>query len=133
MPQGQYVYWKGLEPFELLEYDSRLVAFTRELPFQEGKSLSRISEEGESSIELVEYNHMVESSPDRQVYMASLHNADDDEPGPEYDAELLADVSADERTADDPQDEHEEHRRIRWLKNGKRAQRKQNAENRARN
>jgi hypothetical protein len=27
-PQGCFVYWKGLEPSELLEYDSRLVAFT---------------------------------------------------------------------------------------------------------
>jgi hypothetical protein len=36
-PQGRFVYWKGLEPSELLEYDSRLVAFTQELLFQEGK------------------------------------------------------------------------------------------------
>jgi hypothetical protein len=106
------VYWKGLEPSELLEYDSRLVAFTQELPFQEGKPLSRISEEGEGSTELVEYSHTAESSPDHQVCMASLRNADDDEPGPEYDAELLADVSADERTADAPQVENEEYRRI---------------------
>jgi hypothetical protein len=28
MPQGWFVYWKGMEPSELLEYDSRLVAFT---------------------------------------------------------------------------------------------------------
>jgi hypothetical protein len=34
--------------------------------------------------------------------MAFLRNADDDEPGPEYDAKLLADVSAEERTADTP-------------------------------
>jgi hypothetical protein len=26
--QGHFVYWKGLEPSELLEYDSRLVVFT---------------------------------------------------------------------------------------------------------
>jgi hypothetical protein len=26
-PQGRFVYWKGLEPSELLEYDSHLVAF----------------------------------------------------------------------------------------------------------
>jgi hypothetical protein len=45
--------------------------------------------------------------------MASLCNADDDELGPEYDDELLADVFADERMVDAPQDENEEHRRIR--------------------
>jgi hypothetical protein len=65
--------------------------------------------------------------------MASLRNADDNELGPEYDAELITDVSADERTADAPQDENKEHRTIRWLKNAKRAQRRQNAENCARN
>jgi hypothetical protein len=97
------------------------VAFTQELTFQEGKSLSRISDEGEGSTELVEYNHTTESSPDHQVYMASLRSADDDESELEYDAKLLADVSADEHKADAPQDEIEEYRRIRRLKNAKRA------------
>jgi hypothetical protein len=32
---------------------------------------------------------MAESSPDRQVYMASLRNVDDDESGPEYDEDYL--------------------------------------------
>jgi hypothetical protein len=36
-----------MELSELLVYDSRLVAFTQELPFQEDKSLSSITEEGE--------------------------------------------------------------------------------------
>jgi hypothetical protein len=55
---------------------------------------------------------MADNSRDRQVYVASLRNADDDESGPEYDDELLADMSADKRTTDAPQDENEEHRRI---------------------
>jgi hypothetical protein len=38
--------------------------------------------------------------------MASLCNANDDKPGPEYDAKLLADVSIDERMVDTPQDEN---------------------------
>jgi hypothetical protein len=102
MPQRRFMYWKGLEPSELLEYVCRLVAFTQELPFQVGKHLSPISEEREGSTELLEYSHMADNSPDHQFYMASLHNADGDEPGPEYDAELLANVSADEHTADAP-------------------------------
>jgi signal transduction histidine kinase len=65
--------------------------------------------------------------------MTSLHNADDDELGPEYDNEQLTEVSADEPTADALQDENEKHRRIRRLKNAKRAQRRRNTENRARN
>jgi hypothetical protein len=58
------------------------VAFTQELPFQEGKPLSPISEGGEGSTELLEYSHMADNSSDHQVYMAFLRNADDDEPGP---------------------------------------------------
>jgi hypothetical protein len=50
MPQCHFVYWKGFEPSKLLDYDSRLVAFTQELPFQEGRPLSPIAEEGEISI-----------------------------------------------------------------------------------
>jgi hypothetical protein len=52
--------------------------------------------------------------------MASIHeHGDEDEPGREYDDELLADVSADERTADAPQDKDEERKRIRRAKNAK--------------
>jgi hypothetical protein len=76
---------------------------------------------------------MTESSPDCQVYMASLRNADDDELGPEYDAELLADVSTDKCTADAPQGENKEYRRIQRWKNVKRAKCRQNTENHARN
>jgi hypothetical protein len=47
------VYWKGFEPSELLNYESRLVAFTLKLPIQEGRPLSPIAEEGENSIELL--------------------------------------------------------------------------------
>jgi hypothetical protein len=78
------------------------VAFTQEQPFQEGNLLSRITEEEEGSTELVECSHTAETSPDRQVYMAFLRNAEDDEPGPEYDAELLTDVTTNEHTAHAP-------------------------------
>jgi hypothetical protein len=96
------VYWKSFEPSVLLNYESRLVAFTQELPFQEGKPLSPISEEGESRTELLEYILTANHSPDRQVCRASLRNAEDDELDPKYDNEQLADVSADEPTADAP-------------------------------
>jgi hypothetical protein len=80
-----------MKPSELLEYESHLMAFMQELTFQEGKPLSCITKEEEGSTELVEYSHTAETSPDRQVYVASLRNTEDDEPVPEYDAELLAD------------------------------------------
>jgi hypothetical protein len=96
------VYWKGLEPSELLDYDSRIVAFTQELSFQEGKPLSPIAEEGDDSTKLLEYSHTANNSLDHQVYIASLRNPDDDEPGHQYNNKPLADVSADEPTADAP-------------------------------
>jgi hypothetical protein len=55
-PQGRFVYWKYFEPSELLGYESHLVAFMQELSFQEGRPLSPIMEEGESSTELIEYS-----------------------------------------------------------------------------
>jgi hypothetical protein len=63
--------------------------------------------------------------------MASLRNVEEDELGTQYDSEQLADISADEPTADAPQDEDEEHQRIRRAKNAKRAQRRRNTQNRA--
>jgi hypothetical protein len=69
------VYWKGFKPSELLDCESRLVAFMKEPPFQEGRPLSPIAEEGESSTELLDYSLKANHSPDRQVCMASLRNA----------------------------------------------------------
>jgi hypothetical protein len=133
-PQDRFVYWMGMEPSELLEYDSRVVAFIQELPFQEGKLLSPIIEEGEGRIVLIDYSSSGEFSLQHLIYLASLHeHDDDDEPGRKYDDKLLADVSADECTVDAPQDEDEEHRRIRRIKNAKCAKRRQNIEARARN
>jgi hypothetical protein len=108
-PQGCFVYWKGFEPSELLDYKSRLVAFTQELPFQEARPHSPIVEEGESSTELLEYSLRANHSPDHQVYTASLCNAEEDELDPLYDNEQVSDVSADEPIADAPQDKDEEH------------------------
>jgi hypothetical protein len=96
------VYWKGFEPSELLDYESRLVAFMQELPFQEGRPLSPIAEEGESSTELLDHSRTANHSPDRQVCMVSLRNTEDDELDPQHDNEQLADVSADEPTVDAP-------------------------------
>jgi hypothetical protein len=61
MLQGRFRYLKGLEPSQLLKYNSRLVAFMQELPFQECKPLSPISEEGEGSIGLLEYSHTADN------------------------------------------------------------------------
>jgi hypothetical protein len=74
----------------------------QELPFQEGRPLSPIAKEGESSTELLDHNRIANHLSEHQVCMASLRNAEDDELDPQYDNEQLADVSADEPTADAP-------------------------------
>jgi hypothetical protein len=66
--------------------------------------------------------------------MASIRDhGDNDEPGREYNDKLLANISADERTADAPQDEDDERRGMQKAKNTKRAKCTRNAEARARN
>jgi hypothetical protein len=130
-PQGYLVYWKGFEPSELLDYESHIVAFMQELPFQEGRPLSPIAEERESSTKLLEYSLRANHSPDCQFCMASLHKMEEHELGTQYDTEQLTNISADEPTADAPQDEDEEHRRIWQAKNAKCAKRRRNMQNRA--
>jgi hypothetical protein len=51
---------------------------------------------------------------------------EEDKLGTQYDNEQLTDVSADEPTTDESQDEDEEHRRIRRAKNAQHAQRRHN-------
>jgi hypothetical protein len=106
------------------------VAFTQELPFQEGRPRSPIAEEGESSIEVLKFSLMANHSPDHQVCMASLRNVEDDELDPKYDNEQLTDIPANEPTNDAPQDEDEEHRSIRRITNSKRTQHRHNTQNR---
>jgi hypothetical protein len=85
------------------------VAFIQELPFQEGRPLFPIAEEGKTSTELLEYSLTANHSPDRQVCMASLRNVEDDELDPQYNNKQLGDITADEPIADAPQNEDEEH------------------------
>jgi hypothetical protein len=119
-----------MEPFELLKYDSRLLPSHKNYH----ENLSPIIEEGENKTKLVEYSSNSESSSDCHVFMASIRDhGDNDEPGREYNDKLLADMSADECTADASQDEDEKRRGIRKAKNTKRAKCRRNAQARARN
>ena len=55
MAQGRFVYWKGIEPSELRD-GSRLVAYIQDMPYQEGRPLSPIADEGPRDTVLVDYN-----------------------------------------------------------------------------
>jgi hypothetical protein len=115
------VYWKGTKPSELLDYDSRFVAFMQELPFQEGKPLSSISKEGDDSTELLEYSHRLTT---RRIVKSTwlpfaMRTTMSRVPSTTTNYSRTCLATSVRRTP--PQDEDEEHRRIRRLKNAKRA------------
>jgi hypothetical protein len=98
-----------MEPFELLDDNTRLVAYIQKLPYQVGKPLPPMIEEGEDHTVLVDYSSSSsEYLPERHVFMATIEHV---EVGNVYDNELAADISADELTTNAPQDEDQEHRR----------------------
>jgi hypothetical protein len=101
-PQGWFVYWKGMQPTKLLD-ESCLVAYNPDLPFQAGKPLSPIGKEGAGDTKLVDYNTTYESSPDRHVYLAIVGDLGEGEEC--YANELAEHISADEPSANAPQNE----------------------------
>ena len=70
-PQGHFLYWQGSGPAKLLD-NARLVACLQDLPYQKGRPLSPIEEEGVGDTILVDYSTTHDSSPDHQVYV-SIH------------------------------------------------------------
>ena len=90
-PQGHFMYWKGLEPPDLLRLDARLVAYIPDLPYQEGNQLPPIQEEGYGFTEPVT-DYPDEFYNDHHVYMV-------DTPNGRRNNELLEDISADDHTA----------------------------------
>jgi hypothetical protein len=104
-PEGRFMHWKGMKPFDLLKAEDRLVAHLKPLPFQEGRPLATVVEE---STELVDESS--EELISRQVLMAKEVEDDGDLPIDEFDA-----VSEDEATANtgDKNDTDREARRTR--------------------
>jgi hypothetical protein len=89
IPEGSFVHWRGMELFDLLEVEGRLVAHLEPLPFQEGRPLATVAEE---STELVDASS--DELISRQVLMAEEGEDDGNFPIVEFDA-----VSEDEVTA----------------------------------
>ena len=96
MANGHYLYSEGMEPPELLGYDSCLVAYLPDLPYQEGVHISPIHEEGPKSTELVEYKSDNSASMDHHVYMVDVGGGAD---GHRLN-ECLQDISRNELLAD---------------------------------
>ena len=64
------MYWQGSEPAGLLD-NALLLTCLRVLPYQAGRPLSLIEEEGVGDIALVDYS-TTHLTPDRQVYVSIL-------------------------------------------------------------
>ena len=63
------MYWQGSEPTKLLD-NARLIACLQDLPYQQGRALSPVEEEGVGDNVLVDYSTTHDSPPERQVYVS---------------------------------------------------------------
>jgi hypothetical protein len=116
-PAGGFVYWPDRKPADLIDGNSRYVAYLDSLPFQEGTPLTRTEEY--SSTEVASSDSSL-GNPDRQVFMAA-----GDMPGTSGAQDrYLEDISADELSAEAPADETDANRDARRERNRKRNERR---------
>jgi hypothetical protein len=117
-PAGRFVYWSDRKPADLIDGDSRYVAYLDSLPFQEGTPLARAEEYTPTEVASSDSSL---GNPDRQVFMAA-----GDTPGPSEiaDDRYLEDISADELSAEALADETDANRDARRERNRKRSERR---------
>jgi hypothetical protein len=113
-PAGRFVYWPDRKPVDLIDGNSRYVAYLDSLPFQEGTPLARAEEYTPTEVASSDSSL---GNPDRQVFMAAGNT-----PGPSgtTDDRYLEDISADELSAEAPADETDANRDARRERNRKR-------------
>ena len=107
------------------------MACLRDLPYQSGRPLTPIGEEGVSYIALIDYS-TTHSTPDRQVYESI--NGDNSALGSQVDRytnENLNQISDDELSINALQDESQQDKDNRQQRNRRRAVRIRNATTRA--
>jgi hypothetical protein len=116
-PAGRFVYWPDRKPADLIDGNSRYVAYLDSLPFHEGTPLARVEEYTPTEVASSDSGL---GNPDRQVFMAA-----GDTPGPSGTAEdrYLEDISADELSTEAPADETDANRDARRERNRKRNER----------
>jgi hypothetical protein len=115
-PAGRFVYWPDRKPTDLIDGNSRYVAYLDLLPFQEGTPLTRTEEY--SPTEVASSDSSL-GNPDRQVFMAA-----GDTPGTSGAQDrYLEDISADELSAEAPADETDANRDARRERNRRRNER----------
>jgi hypothetical protein len=117
-PVGRFVYWPDRKPADLIDGNSRYVAYLDSFPLQEGTPLARAEEYTPREVASSDSSL---GNPDRQVFMVA-----GDTPGPSGTADdrYLEDISADELTTEAPADETDANRDARLEHNRKRNERR---------
>jgi hypothetical protein len=117
-PAGRFVYWPDRKPADLIDGNSRYVAYLDSLLFQEGTPLVRAEEYTPTEVASSDSSL---GNPDRQVFMAV-----GDTPGTSGATQdrYLEDISADELSAEAPTDETDANRDARRERNRKRNKRR---------
>jgi hypothetical protein len=113
---GKFVCWPDRKPADLIDGNSRYVAYLDLLPFQEGTPLSRTEEY--SPTEVASSDSSL-GNPDRQVFMATGDTPRTSGAQDRY----LQDISTDELSAEAPADESDANRNARRERNRKRNER----------
>jgi hypothetical protein len=107
-PTDRFVYWPDRKPTDLIDGNSRYIAYLDSLPFQEGTPLSRTEEY--SPTEVASSDSSL-GNPDRLVFMSSGDTPRTSRAPDRY----LEDISADELSAEAPADETDANRDARLL------------------
>jgi hypothetical protein len=117
-PAGRFVYWPDRKPADLIDENSRCVAYLDSLPFQEGTPLAPTEEHTPTEVATSDSSL---GSPDRQVFMTT-----NETPGPSGTVpdRYLESISADELSANAPADETDANRDARRERNRKRNERR---------
>jgi hypothetical protein len=116
-PADRFVYWPDRKPADLIDGNSRYVAYLDLLPFQEGTPLTRTEEYSPTKVASSDSSL---GNPDRQVFMAAS-----DTPGTSGAQDwYLEDISANELSAEAPADETDANRDARRERNRRRNERR---------
>jgi hypothetical protein len=116
-PAGKFVYWPDHKPVDLIDGNSRYVAYLDSLPFQEGTPLTRTEEYTPTEVASSDSSL---GNPNRQGFMAA-----GDTPGTSGAQDwYLEDISADELSAEAPADETDANWDSRRERNRKRNERR---------
>jgi hypothetical protein len=118
-PAGSFIYWPDRKPADLTDGNSCCVAYLDSLPFQEGTPLAPAVEHTPTEVTTSDSSL---GSPDCQVFMTT-----NETPGPSgtLPDRYLEDISADELSANAPDDETDANKNARRERNRKRNERRQ--------